>query len=150
MRASVSALAAILGVAQLAAASAPGDGARAARIARDGFYTCALMTVPDNDDRISPADNVAKAVAAKCRSWVDAMLRQTARTEALEQYNEVMRGEDGTLLGLVLRHRVLQAAPPPPPPPPPIVVARAGRPPPKQPVPGGRSTIAKRTAPGSR
>jgi len=109
MRASLSVLAAILGAAQLAAAGTQGENAQAARIARDGFYKCAQMTVPDYDDGISPANVVAKAIAAKCRSWVDAMSKYETRAEAVTLYNEIKRGEEGNLLGIVLRHRVLKS-----------------------------------------
>ena len=79
MRASLSVLAAILGIAQLAAASPPSESEHKARIARDGFYRCALMTVPEYDDRISPANVVAKAIAFKCQSWVSSMQKTYAR-----------------------------------------------------------------------
>ena len=136
MRASASVVAAILGVAQLAAASSPGADVRAAAIARDGFYKCALMTVPDYDDRISPANLVAKAVAGKCRSWVDTMLRYKTGTEAAALKNEILRGEDGHLLGIVLRHRVLKSAPPP------LIVARTAPAPRSQPAPNRQTKAA--------
>jgi len=47
MRASASVLAAILGVAQLAVASPQSETLQSARVARDGFYKCAVMTVPE-------------------------------------------------------------------------------------------------------
>ena len=114
MRASVSALAAVLGLAQLAAASPPSESGQFARIARDGFYKCAQMTVPEYDDRISPANVVAKAIAFKCKSWVDAMMKYIPKNDSDELYKEIMRGEEGSLLGIVLRHRVLKSTPPPP------------------------------------
>ncbi len=113
MRASVSIVAAILGAAPLAAASSQGESLQAARIAKDAFYRCAQMTVAQYDDRISPANIVAKAIAAKCRSWVDAMVKNTNRTEATNLFDEVMRGDEGNLLGIVLHHRVLNSTPPP-------------------------------------
>jgi len=114
MRTSLSVLAAILGIAQLAAASPPSESVQSARVARDAFYKCALMTVPDYDDRISPANVVAKAIAFKCQSWVNAMLKHMPQTEGNRLYDEIMRGEEGNLLGVVLRNRVLKSTPPAP------------------------------------
>ena len=114
MRASLSVLAAILGIAQLAAASPPSESEQRVRIARDAFYKCALMTVSDYDDRISPANIVAKTIAFKCQSWVNAMVKYMPQTEGTNLYNEIMRGEEGNLLGIVLRHRVLKSTPPAP------------------------------------
>jgi len=37
------------------------------------------------------------------------MLRHLPRADADEQYKEIMRGEEGNLLGIVLRNRVLKA-----------------------------------------
>jgi hypothetical protein len=108
MRASVMVLAAILGVAQLAGASPPSETLQSARVARDGFYRCALMTVPEYDDRISPANVAAKATAFKCQSWVNAMLRHVLRDDADEQCKEIMRGDEGNLLGIVLRNRRIE------------------------------------------
>ncbi len=113
-QASLSLLAAALGVAQLAAASLPSENTQRARVARDAFYKCALMTVPDYDDGISPADVVAKAVGFKCRNWLDTLLRYMPPTEASELAAEVKRGEEGNLLGIVLHNRVLKSKPQPP------------------------------------
>jgi hypothetical protein len=82
-----------------------------ARIARDAFYKCAQMTVPDFDDRISPSNVIAKAVASKCQTWAEAVLRYMPKTEGADIYKEIMRGEEGNLLGIVLRNRVLGATP---------------------------------------
>ena len=128
MRASVSVLGVILGITQLAAAAPQGESVQAARIAKDRFYHCAQTIVPDYDDRLSPANVVAKAIAVKCqtdaRNWVNAMLKHTTRTEATDQFNELMRGEDGNLLGVVLRYRVLKSMAPP------LVVTRPATAPP--------------------
>ena len=141
MRASVSILAAILGIAQLAAASPPSESEHKVRIARDAFYKCALMTVPDYDDRISPANVVAKAVAFKCQSWVSSMLKYMPQTEGTNLHNEIMRGEEGNLLGIVLRNRVSKSTPPP------VVAARDDRSPPTRPaVSGQRKTAPKPSA----
>ena len=134
MRASLSVLAAILGIAQLAAASPPSESEQKVRIARDAFYKCALMTVPDYDDRISPANVVAKAIAFKCQSWVNSMLKYMPQTEGTNLYNEIMRGEEGNLLGVVLRNRVLKSTAP--------VAARDDRSPPRRPTPSGQRTTA--------
>jgi len=146
MRNSVSVLAVILGVTQLAAAAPQGESVQAARIAKDRFYHCAQTLVPDYDDRISPANVVAKAIAVKCqtdaRIWFDAMSKHATRAETTELSNEVMRGEDANLLGVVLRHRVLKSTTPP------LVVTRAERTPTGQPVLSGqRKPAPKRTAP---
>ena len=140
-RATLSTLAVMLGVAQLGAASPPSEDVQRARIARDAFYKCALMTVPDYDDRVSPANVVAKAVAAKCQSWVDAMLKYMPRPEGAELHKEIMRGEEGNLLGIVLRNRVLRSTLPPP-----VATRGEGRPPRQSGVAQGR-TAQKRTAP---
>jgi hypothetical protein len=132
MRMSVSVLAVILGIAQFAAAAPQGESVQAARIAKDRFYHCAQALVPDYDDRISPANVVAKAVAMKCqtdaRSWFEAISKHTTRTEATELFNGVMSGEDANLLGVVLRHRVLKTTTSP------LVVGRAERAQPAQPA----------------
>ena len=136
MRASLSILAAILGIAQFAAASPPSESEHRARIARDAFHKCALMTVPDYDDRISPANVVAKAVAFKCQNWVISMLKYMPQTEGITLYNEIMRGEEGNLLGIVLRNRVLNSTPPTP------VAARGDRSPPGPPTLSGQHKTA--------
>jgi hypothetical protein len=137
MRASLSVLAAILGAAQLAAAAPQSESEQSARIARDAFYKCALMTVPEYDDRISPANVVAKAVAFKCQSWVNAMAKYMPQTEGTKLYNEIMRGEEGSLLGVILRYRVLKSNTLP------LVVPGGDRAPPGQQV----RTVQRRTAP---
>jgi hypothetical protein len=138
MRASLSVLAALLGIAQLAAASPPSESEHQVRIARDAFYKCAQMTVPDYDDAISPANVVAKAVAFKCQNWVNAMVKYMPQTEGRTLYNEIMRGEEGNLLGVVLRHRVLKSTPPP------VVAARDEKSPLARPVLSGpRKTAPK-------
>jgi hypothetical protein len=103
-----------------AAAAVPNDELiQAARITKDRFYKCAQATVAEYDDRISPANVVAKAVAAKCEadasSWGNAMLAYMKREQATSIYNDVMHGEDGNLVAIVLRHRVLNSAPGPAP-----------------------------------
>lgn len=108
MRASVSVLAAILGAAQIAAASLPSESAQSARIAKDGFYKCALMTAFEYD-----ANVVAKAIAFKCRSWVDACYDTCLEPTAMSCSRKIMRGEEGNRLGIVLRNRVLKSTPPP-------------------------------------
>ena len=113
-RVSVSLLAAILGVAQLAAASLPTENTQRARVARDAFYKCVVMTVSDYDDGVSPATVVAKAVAFKCRNWLDTWLRYVPPTEASVLAAEVKRGDEGDLLGIVLHNRVLKSTPQPP------------------------------------
>ena len=141
MRASLAVLAALLGIAQLAAASPPSESEHQVRIARDAFYKCALMTVPDYDDRISPANVVAKAIAFKCRNWVNAMLKYMPQTEGTTLHNEIMRGEEGNLLGVVLRHRVLKSTPPP------VVAARDEKSPLARPaLSGPRKTAPKPSA----
>jgi len=141
MRASLSVLAAILGIAQLAAASPPSESKHNVRVARDAFYKCALMTVPEYDDRISPANVVAKAVAFKCQSWVISMLKYMPQTEGTNLYNEIMRGEEGNLLGIVLRNRVSKSMPPP------VVAARDDRSLPTRPaVSGPRKTAPRPSA----
>jgi len=72
------------------------------------------MTVPEYDDGISPANVVAKAIAFKCKNWLDTLLRYLPETEASELAAEVKRGEEGNLLGIVLHHRVLKSTPQPP------------------------------------
>lgn len=57
---------------------------------------------------------MAKAIAFKCQNWVNSMLKYMPQTEGTNLYNEIMRGEEGNLLGVVLRHRVLKSTPPPP------------------------------------
>jgi hypothetical protein len=117
MRARKLALAAIIGASQIAAAAPSSESVQAARVMRDRFYRCAQNLVADYDDRVSPVHVVAKAVAAKCQTealnWLNAMLNAMNRTEATEAFNEVMRGEDGNLLAIVLRNRVLKSTPPP-------------------------------------
>jgi hypothetical protein len=96
------------------------------------------MTVPDYDDAISPANVVAKAVAFKCQNWVNAMVKYMPQTEGRTLYNEIMRGEEGNLLGVVLRHRVLKSTPPP------VVAARDEKSPLARPVLSGpRKTAPK-------
>lgn len=110
-QASLSLLAAILGLAHLGAASPPSEDLQRARVARDAFYRCALMTTPEYDDGISPANVVAKAVAFKCQTWVNTMVKYLPQAEGTELSKEIMRGEEGNLLGVVLRHRVLKSTP---------------------------------------
>jgi hypothetical protein len=145
MRMSVSVPAVILGITQFAAAAPQGESVQAARIAKDRFYHCAQALVPDYDDRISPANVVAKAVAVKCqtdaRIWFEAMSKHTTRTEATELFNGVMSGEDANLLGVVLRHRVLKT------PIPPLIISRAERPPPAQPALRSQQKAAPRRTP---
>ena len=147
MRTSVSALAAILGCAQLAAAAPISESAQNARIAKDAFYNCAAMTVPEYDDRISPANVVAKALAFKCQSWVDAMVKHAPRTETNDVYKEIMRGEEGNLLGIVLRHRVLKSAPAPTPAP---IAAASAAPAPAAPSARTLRPSTARNAPAQR
>jgi hypothetical protein len=110
-------LAALLAATQLAAAAPSSESVQAARIARDRFYGCTQGLVADYDDRISPVNVVAKALAAKCQpsalTWANAMLKYMDREEAKDMYDEVMRGEEGNLVAIVLRHRVLKSAPSP-------------------------------------
>ena len=74
--------------------------------------------------------------------WFDAMSKHATRTAATELSNEVMRGEDANLLGVVLRHRVLKSTTPP------LVVTRAERTPPGQPALRSQQKAApRRTAP---
>jgi hypothetical protein len=79
MRAGRCVLAAILGVSQIAAAALSSESVQAARVMRDRFYGCAQALVDDYDDRMSPVNVVAKAIAAKCQpsavNWVNAMLK---------------------------------------------------------------------------
>jgi len=140
MRTSLSVLAAILGIAQLAAASPPTESVQNTRIARDAFYKCAQMTVPDYDDRISPANVVAKAVAFKCQSWINIMLKNMPQNDGTKLYNEIMRGEEGNLLGIVLRNRVLKSTPPAP------AADRVEPSPPGQPARAQRNTAMKASA----
>jgi hypothetical protein len=117
MRARPISLAALLAVSQLAAAAPASENVQAARVMRDRFYRCAVALAPDYDDRVSPVTIVAKAVAAKCQmealNWLNAMLNFMDRKEATDLYAEVMRGEEGNLVAIVLRHRVLKSSPPP-------------------------------------
>ena len=142
MRMSFSAVAAILGAAQLAAVAPISESAQGARVAKDAFYRCAQMTVPEYDDAISPANVVARAVAFKCQSWVDAMMKYTPKTDTTDLYGQIMRGEEGNLLGIVLRHRVLKSAPVPARAP--IIAPSAAPPPAAPPARGLRPSTAPR------
>jgi|SRR5262245_39410166 len=98
-----------------AAAAQNNEDVQAARVTRDRFYKCAQATVADYDDWISPANLVAKAIAAKCEAdalnWFNALVAYMKREQATNIYSDVMRGEDGNLVAIVLRHRVLKATP---------------------------------------
>jgi hypothetical protein len=118
MRVRQCALAAVLAASQIAAAAPASEFVQAARVARDRFYACAQTLVDDYDDRVSHVNIVAKALSAKCQqdalSWANAMLKYMDRKEATDLYAEVMRGEEGNLVAIVLRHRVLKNTPPAP------------------------------------
>ena len=115
MRLRQCALAAILGASQIAAAAPASEFVQAARVTRDAFYRCAQSLVDDYDDRVSHVNIVAKALSAKCQpealNWANAMLKYMDRKEATDLYAEVMRGEEGNLVAIVLRHRVLKSTP---------------------------------------
>ena len=117
MRAAAPILAALIGAAHAAGAAPQGENVQTARIAKDRFYRCAQVAVADYDDRISPANIVAKAVAAQCQTdaltWFNAVSRYAKENEAKDMDREVMAGDEGHLLAVVLRHRVQKTLPRP-------------------------------------